>query len=167
MKYFSRSCIPIGIGRKMTEFKWPIHIVNWVFIRAVFREPPRGARDLRKFQFDSTEFSFRQSRIKVLSALVENRHREGLDSCMEALVLSYYNSYRPDGSDSIEKITFPSADREFDSVYYCSNRPNLSKPKNYNFKYQSFKPLQRVSSTSSLNYKSLIMLHNLCGAFVS
>ena len=80
-----------------------------------------------------------------MSALVENRHREGLDSCMEALVLSYYNSYRPDGSDTNEKISFPSAEREFDSVYYCSNRPNLSKPKNYNFKYQNFKPLQRVS----------------------
>ena len=80
-----------------------------------------------------------------MSALVENRHREGLDSCMEALVLSYYNSYRPDGSVSNEKISFPSAEREFDSVYNCSNRPNLSKPKNYNFKYQNFKPLQRVS----------------------
>ena len=126
--------------------------------------PPRGASDLRKFQFDSTEFSFRQSWIKVLSALVENRHREGLDSCMEALVLSYYNSYRPNGSDSIEKNTFPSADREFDSVYYCTNRPNLSKPKNYNFKYPIFKPLQRVSSRSMLG---LIMLHKLYGSFVS
>ena len=100
----------------------------------------------------------RQSWIKVLSALVENRHREGMDSCMEALVLSYYNSYRPDGSDSTEKITFPSAEREFDSVYYCSNRPNLSKPKNYNFKYQSFKPLQRVS-LNLLNLSTGITSH--------